>query len=126
MSFRYLTDDHFWFSFFHEIGHLLLHGNNGLILEGLAEVKNDAEDEANEFAARTLIPAEHLETLLGLRRVSREIMRFAASIGISSGIVVGQLQHRGMIGHGQLNSLKRRFVWDDQRRRLIRGRLETG
>jgi hypothetical protein len=25
MSFRYLTDDHFWFTLFHEIGHLILH-----------------------------------------------------------------------------------------------------
>src|SRR5262245_53695423 len=27
LSFRYLTDDQFWFTFFHEAGHLLLHGD---------------------------------------------------------------------------------------------------
>src|SRR5690606_35375316 len=30
MSFRYITDDHFWFTFFHEIGHLIPHGKSKL------------------------------------------------------------------------------------------------
>jgi hypothetical protein len=33
LSFRYLSDDHFWFTFFHEIAHLLLH-NASLTLRG--------------------------------------------------------------------------------------------
>jgi len=35
-SFRYLSDDQFWFTFFHEAGHLLLHGKTRFFLEGLA------------------------------------------------------------------------------------------
>lgn len=34
LSFRYLTDNHFWFTFFHEAGHLILHGDTRLFLEG--------------------------------------------------------------------------------------------
>src|SRR4029077_16981261 len=34
LSFRYLSDDHFWFAFFHEAGHLLLHSDNSIFLEG--------------------------------------------------------------------------------------------
>ena len=30
LSFRYLSDDHFWFTFFHEAGHLFLHGQKAL------------------------------------------------------------------------------------------------
>ena len=33
LSFRYLSDDQFWFTFFHEAGHLLLHGKDLLFLE---------------------------------------------------------------------------------------------
>ena len=34
LSFRYLSDDHFWFTFFHEAGHLVLHGDRCIFLEG--------------------------------------------------------------------------------------------
>jgi HTH-type transcriptional regulator / antitoxin HigA len=34
LSFRYLTDDHFWFTFFHELGHLLLHKSSITFVDG--------------------------------------------------------------------------------------------
>ena len=34
LSFRFLSDDHFWFTFFHEIGHLVLHGKDSIFIEG--------------------------------------------------------------------------------------------
>jgi len=111
LSFRYLSDDHFWFSFFHEAGHLLLHGGNRIRLEGAGESIKKEEDEANDFAARTLIPVEHHEALQDLQISHREIVRFAGHIGISPGIVVGQLQHKGRIPRSHLNGLKRRFKW---------------
>jgi plasmid maintenance system antidote protein VapI len=110
-SFRYLTDDHFWFTFFHEAGHLLLHGKKGFFLEGFDMPSTTEEDEANEFSARTLIPAEFRAELLSLRADTRKVIRFALRIGVSPGIVVGQLQHLEKIRHNQLNSLKRRFKW---------------
>jgi HTH-type transcriptional regulator/antitoxin HigA len=112
LSFRYLTDDHFWFTFFHEAGHLLLHGKNDLFLEGL-EGASAREEEANEFAAHTLVPPESRSALLNLTADKRVVIRFAMRLGISPGIVVGQLQHLGKIRHNQLNSLKRRFEWED-------------
>jgi len=113
LSFRYLTDDHFWFTFFHEAGHLLLHRNSRLILEGMGTSSQAEEQEANEFAARTLIPTEYQSALLGLSVNSREVIKFAVGLGISPGIVVGQLQHLKKIGPNQLNTLKRRFEWED-------------
>jgi HTH-type transcriptional regulator/antitoxin HigA len=35
LSFRHLSDDQFWFTFFHEAGHLLLHGMDGFFVEGI-------------------------------------------------------------------------------------------
>lgn len=113
LSFRYLSDDHFWFTFFHEAGHLLLHEKNGLFLEGMGLCSTKEEQEANEFAANTLIP-EHFQTeLTNLRLDGREVIRFARRVGVSPGIVVGQLQHLGLITPRQLNNLKTRFSWAD-------------
>jgi len=111
LSFRYLSDDHFWFTFFHEAGHLLLHGKKALFLEGANMASTKEEKEANEFAARVLIPLEFQAALLNVRVDSLEVIKFARRVGISPGIVVGQLQHVGLIKPNQLNTLKRRFSW---------------
>lgn len=124
VSFRHLTDDHFWHTFFHEAGHLLLHGPTHLFVEGLGDGSpegysgGDEEDlfsvherEADDFATRTLIPQEAEAALRRLQPESTAILRFATKIGISPGVVVGQMQHIGRIRHNQLNSLKRRYEW---------------
>lgn len=115
LSFRYLSDDHFWFSFFHEAGHLLLHDRTALFVEGTdVAVDEDEEREANEFAENVLIPAEFRTEMLRLPINGIAVVRFAREIGVSPGIVVGQLQHHGRLTHRQLNNLKRRFVWTDK------------
>lgn len=112
LSFRYLSDDHFWFSFFHEAGHLILHGKKALFLEGADMIKTAEEEEANNFAAEILIPASMKSALLQLRPRTNEVIRFAVRAGIAPGIVVGQLQHKGHFKQNQLNTLKRRYRWD--------------
>lgn len=113
LSFRYLSDDHFWFTFFHEAGHLLLHGDKRLFLEGAETPRTKEEDEANQFAERMLVPGELRPAMLALPLSSRAVLRFARKLGVSPGIVVGQLQHYKRIGRNQLNGLKRRFKWGD-------------
>jgi Zn-dependent peptidase ImmA (M78 family)/plasmid maintenance system antidote protein VapI len=111
LSFRHLSDDHFWFSFFHEAGHLILHNKEALFLEGLEPSKNQQEIEANNFAQNMLIPEGLKAELLELPLDGRVVMRFARKIGISPGIVVGQLQHLNKIKPFQLNNLKIRYMW---------------
>lgn len=114
LSFRYLSDDQFWFTFFHEAGHLLLHGKEDFFLEGLTTAsKNKKEQEANDFAVRTLIPLELRSALFDLPLHWREVVRFAGRVGVSPGIVVGQLQYYKRIPFSQWNHLKRRFRWAD-------------
>jgi HTH-type transcriptional regulator / antitoxin HigA len=124
LSFRHLTDDHFWFSFFHEAGHLLLHSQSSLFVEGLDEDARttnnvelddlfaEPEREANSFAEQMLIPTDAQTEFRALRADARSVLRFASSIGVSTGIVVGQLQHAGRVRRNQLNSLKRRYDWE--------------
>lgn len=112
LSFRHLSDDHFWFTFFHEAGHLLLHGKKRFFLEGDDLTTNNDEKEADVFAASSLVPPEFRDELLRLRPTHKAIIRFAMHVGISPGIVVGQLQHLGHIKYNQLNRLKRRYTWE--------------
>jgi HTH-type transcriptional regulator / antitoxin HigA len=92
---------------------LLLHGEDVTFIETREAPQTRQEEEANEYAAAALIPAEHLGTLLELTPEFREVIGFARSIGVSPGIVVGQLQYRRRLKFNQLNSLKRRFKWAD-------------
>jgi addiction module HigA family antidote len=113
LSLRYKTDDHLWFTFFHETAHILLHGKKNIFLErdGLSE---EAEQQANEFSANMLIPETHISQLQQLNRISKEAIReFAHSIGIAPGIVVGRLQHDGFLPPSYCNDLKQRFEWVD-------------
>lgn len=113
LSFRYLSDDHFWFTFFHEAGHLVLHDKKALFLEDGDLCSGREEEEANEFAADQLVPVEHQADMRKLPVDGRAVMRFARRIGISPGIVVGQLQHLKIFDRRQLNNLKVRFTWAD-------------
>jgi HTH-type transcriptional regulator/antitoxin HigA len=111
LSFRYLSDDQFWFTFFHEAGHLLLHGQERLFLEGLDAQSATLEDEANRFAEQVIIPTEFRETFFALPTDVRAIVRFAKLVGVAPGIVAGQLQHYDRIPHNRFNGLKRRYEW---------------
>ncbi|HTD24518.1 MAG TPA: ImmA/IrrE family metallo-endopeptidase [Terriglobales bacterium] len=111
LSFRYLSDDHFWFTFFHEAAHLLLHSKKALFLEG-EKVSSVEEDEANEFAAHVLVPSEFQDKLEHLPVDRHDIRNFARMIGVSPGIILGQLQHLGRARRNQLDHLKVRFSWE--------------
>lgn len=111
LSFRHLSDDHFWFTFFHEVGHLLLHSKTALHLEGGDLCSGKEEQEADEFASDTLIAAEDWVVMKTLPVDGRAVMRFARHVGVSPGIIVGQLQHLGIFTHKQLNNLKVRYRW---------------
>ncbi len=111
LSMRHLSDDHFWFSFFHEAGHLALHGKTEIFLEFDNTKKTGQEGEANRFAEDVLIPPQYRQEMLSLPVNGRQVMRFARKIGIAPGLVVGQLQHVGRLERRQLNNLKRRYSW---------------
>ncbi|MGC0950894.1 ImmA/IrrE family metallo-endopeptidase [Pantoea agglomerans] len=114
VSFRHLTDDHFWFTLFHEIGHLILHDAINIRIEGETELSSKEEDEADQFAVDALIPKHFQEKIKGFRAKDwKEIVRTAKKIGIPKGIVLGHLQHIGNIPYSHLNRLKVRYNKDD-------------
>lgn len=111
LSFRYLSDDHFWFSLFHEIGHLILHGRKSTFVEGEGFECTKDEKEANDFAALTLIPKSFRDSMRAHATDYRSILKFSKSIGIAPGIVVGQMQHARILKSGHMNKLKVRYSW---------------
>lgn len=117
LSLRYKTDDHLWFTFFHEVGHVLLDKKRDLFLEYDDRTNNQKDSEreqrANRFAMDSLIPPPRFKSFLKEANFSVDaIQAFADSLGIASGIIVGRLQFEGVIPYRhRLNHLKRRFRW---------------
>jgi plasmid maintenance system antidote protein VapI/Zn-dependent peptidase ImmA (M78 family) len=113
LSFRYLTDDQFWFSFFHEAGHLVLHWDADLlILETSDGPKSPREEEANQFAMDVLIPRELQKRLPAASKTLIGITRLARDAGVSYGIILGQMQFRGLVRPDRFNRLKTRYKWE--------------
>ncbi len=111
LSFKYGTDDHFWFSFFHEAGHILKHSKSAIFIEKTA-YSSQQEDEADTFAAEQLIPKKEYENLAAVTEWNEPLIRsFASRLGVSPGIVVGRLQHDGCVGYHEYNNLKQKLVW---------------
>jgi addiction module HigA family antidote len=110
LSLRYKTNDQLWFSFFHEAGHLLLHGKRLMYLEMEDQLADDDENDADVFARDFLIPPGKAMQLPPMRS-EVAIRQFAAQIGIAPGIVVGRMQKEGWLPWTHLNGLKERYTW---------------
>lgn len=113
LSFRYLTDDQFWFTFFHEAGHLILHKKSTHIELFKDSLVNEQENEANTFAAEFLVPYTYHNELKNLRSNQKKIIKLAFELGVSPGIIIGQMQYLKIIDFKYLNSYKRRYNWED-------------
>ena len=112
LSLRHMSDDHLWFSFFHEAAHLLLHSKKDVFVEGNGGDGTDFEDEANAWASNFLVPRRRWQAFIAQNPQSKAaVLAFARQQGIASGIIVGILQHEGVIPWSNLNGLKRHFEW---------------
>lgn len=109
LNLRGKSNDRFWFTFFHEAGHILNDSKKETYID--VDYEDDPrEQSANQFAADILISPECTSQLPELHSY-RAVMRFARSIGIAPGIVVGRLQREGIVPYSHLNRLKVRLEW---------------
>ena len=122
LTLRYRTDDQMWFTFFHELGHVLLHKRrHDFVLDNPDENLSDrvvdpemqqVEDEANRFASDTLIPPQALSKFIEQKQFTNDsIHKFAEQVGVGPGIVVGRLQHENVLAPHQGNALKQRLAF---------------
>ena len=98
--------DKFWFSLFHELGHILL----GHINQSDGTTDED-EEAADNFAKETLIPTVEFNAFTSLNDFSKtSICSFAQKQNILCGIVVGRLQKEGFINYNRCNDFKTKYV----------------
>ncbi|WP_305151302.1 HigA family addiction module antitoxin [uncultured Dubosiella sp.] len=91
---RRLSSDSFWFTLFHEIGHIK-NEDFGISVEKEVGAK---EQIANEFAQNALIPIESYKNWIMKKDFSiPSILRFSTEIDRDPGIVVGRLQNDGLL-----------------------------
>ncbi|HLI58575.1 MAG TPA: HigA family addiction module antitoxin [Solirubrobacteraceae bacterium] len=112
LSLRHKTDDQFWFSFFHEAGHLLDKKKTDHLDADPARVEAEdvASDEAaaNRFARDTLIAPDLYMEFVAVGDFSEPAIRsFARKLNLAPGILVGRLQRDGHVARTRLRFLKK-------------------
>lgn len=108
LSLRYKYADIFWFSFFHELSHLLLHGKKIPYIEKNSEL----EIEADELASELLIPNEEYLTFVKENEISyKSISDFSSKLNVHTGILVGRLMHDKVIDFHDFHDLRVKYEW---------------
>lgn len=93
---RRLYSDSFWFTLFHEIGHII-NGDYGISFE---KETGEKEIAADLFAEDRLIPREKYNEFVANKRFSlNDILHFADDINRDPGIILGRLQNDGLVGY---------------------------
>ncbi len=105
LSGRYKRNDSFWFTFFHEAGHILLHGKKDVFIENLEYVgeKKTKEEEADNFSIKwTLSEKEEKEILAAAPLSKADIVAFAKKFVTHPAIIIGRFQHKKLVSHAHV------------------------
>ena len=99
--------DQFWFNFFHQAGHILLHDKSHVYFDDQRSDNEGIEHEANEWAFNAMISKREWKKFvsMGVFR-DTEVTNFAVEQNVAPGIVVDRLQYEKVIKPRQLNNLK--------------------
>lgn len=100
MTGRYKQNDRFWFTFFHELGHVLLHGKKGIFLEDIEYSDFDKlkEEEADAFAVKWTLSVEEEKEILAKKHLNDEdIVAFAKKFNTHPAMIIGRLQKKKLI-----------------------------
>lgn len=108
ISDRGKKNDIIWFTFFHEIGHLLKHSRKEVFVDLDDKEENNIEKEADKFARNILIPDKSYNEFIRNNKIFTEkiLKDFSKRVNILPGILVGRLQKDGLIKWNEFNYLK--------------------
>jgi HTH-type transcriptional regulator / antitoxin HigA len=120
LSLRGRTDDKLWETFFHELGHVLLHDRRKIFIEVDDDISaatgaetavvasgDDPEVAAEAFARELIIPADSDARLSGIHTAG-QVVEFADAIGIAPSLVVSRLHARRLWTYRQGADFKER------------------
>lgn len=108
LNLRGKREDHFWFSFFHEAGHIL-HDSKKELFTNDGSADDPCEQRANSYAETLLIPKTYCSRIDALTNAD-DVVALAKELGIAPGIVVGQFQRRTQ-KWSWFHKLIRKFQW---------------
>lgn len=111
MTIRKSRADIFWFTLFHEIGHII----NGDVKQKFIDfdsTQSDMEAKADAFARDTLMNAQEYKTFVLQKDYSlNAIDIFSKKQGVKSYIVIGRLQSDGILEWSQYNERIVYYKW---------------
>lgn len=91
---------YFWFTFFHEVGHILLHGKNDIFIESInySEIDKIKELEADNYAIKlTFSEAEERIVYNSFPLTEQKVIVFAQKFGTHLALIIGRYQNKKMI-----------------------------
>jgi HTH-type transcriptional regulator / antitoxin HigA len=112
LSLRHKRDDQFWFTFFHEAGHLLSGPRRRDFVDAAepttSQDADQVEEAANQFARDVLLPPDDYRKFVESADFSQAaILNFAKQQDVAAGIVVARLQRDDLIPVSHSNDLKK-------------------
>ncbi|MBP8959358.1 MAG: HigA family addiction module antidote protein [Bacteroidales bacterium] len=93
----YNRNDIFWFTFFHEAGHIVKHGKKDLFVEGLkySDTEAEKEKEADDFAVKYILSEEQeAEIMQRIPLSKKEIVDFAEKFNTHPSMIIGRFAHK--------------------------------
>jgi HTH-type transcriptional regulator/antitoxin HigA len=103
-----VSSDVFWFTLFHEIGHVILHGKKDKFLDFGGENNDVKEKEADKFAADLLIPSEKYTEILSKKSLStNEAKEITNSLGIDISVLTGRFAHDKLLKWSDHNKFRK-------------------
>lgn len=112
LSGRHKTNDHLWFTLFHEAAHVLLHGREQILIDSIGDQIPGLDAEADRWASDFLIAPADWDSFTDAGYFGEwPVRQFAHAQGIAPALVVGRLQRERLIAWSSLNHLKARMLW---------------
>lgn len=105
LSNQYQRNDIFWFTFFHEAGHILKHGKKEVFVEGLEYTAEgvEKEEEADRFAIKYTFPEKEKKRIRQQIKDNRHpiqiIKRAAKEIETHPALILGSLAKEKVLHH---------------------------
>lgn len=96
LSNRYQRNDIFWFTFFHELGHIVKHGKKDVFVEGFEYTPEGLikEQEADDFAVKCIFSKEDEATIKQIKNLNKEIIiAYANEVNTLPAVILGRIAH---------------------------------
>lgn len=117
MGCSYPSEDRFWFNLFHEVGHVLENNKNLTSVNTGESEDEEIEIKANIYASEVILPNKEFSPFLESFKTSSSltidmINDCAAQLNVPNSVIVGRLQHEGILSYSEFHALKKRVSFE--------------